>query len=107
MPRGDVFRFRTPRSRRGHEQDGTRFAVVVQSARLDALSTVVVVPTSTRARPTSFRPTIDLDGERTLVLAEQMGAVDRSRLGEAHGRVSPAELGTIDQALLTVLGLDR
>jgi mRNA interferase MazF len=102
-----VYRYRTPASRRGHEQGGTRFAVVVQSVRFEGLSTVVVVPTSTSARPTALRPSIEVAGERTLALAEQMGAVDRSRLGTPHGRVTPAELRKIDRALLTVLGLDR
>jgi mRNA-degrading endonuclease toxin of MazEF toxin-antitoxin module len=54
-----------------------------------------------------LRPPIEIDGERTFALAEQIGAVDRSRLSAPHGRVTPAELGDIDRALLTVLGLDR
>ena len=48
---------RAPRANRGHEQRGTRFAVVVQSDSLP-LSTLLVAPTSTSARAASFRPRI-------------------------------------------------
>src|SRR4051794_23553898 len=57
--RGDVHRLRAPRSARGHEQQGSRYAVVVQSDALP-LSTLIVAPTSTSARPASFRPEINL-----------------------------------------------
>lgn len=64
-----------------------------------------VASTSRSARPTSFRPEIDVAGERTRVLVEQLGAVDTTRLGELAGHVSPEEQWGIDDALLTVLGL--
>lgn len=64
-----------------------------------------MAPTSTRAKPASFRPEIDIDGTPTKVLVEQVGAVDVGRLGDLAGHVSPAELWGIDAALLTVLGL--
>ncbi|HEX8157242.1 MAG TPA: type II toxin-antitoxin system PemK/MazF family toxin [Solirubrobacteraceae bacterium] len=41
---------------RGHEQHGARYAVVVQADELLGLSTVLVSPTSTRARAATFRP---------------------------------------------------
>ncbi|WP_139811621.1 type II toxin-antitoxin system PemK/MazF family toxin, partial [Mycobacterium avium] len=53
--RGEVFRLRAPRPARGHEQSGSRYAVVVQSDQLP-LSTWLVAPTSTSARAASFRP---------------------------------------------------
>lgn len=59
--RGDVFRLRRPRDAQGHEQQNERFAaVVVQATRLLHLSTWVVAPTSTRARPFVFRPQVEL-----------------------------------------------
>lgn len=64
-----------------------------------------MAPTSTRAKPASFRPEIDIDGTPTKVLVEQVGAVDVDRLGDLAGHVSPEELWGIDAALLTVLGL--
>jgi mRNA interferase MazF len=71
------------------------------------LSTVVIAPTSTRALAASFRPEVEIDGRPTRVLVEQLGAVDRSRLGRSHGSVSWDELGDVDRALELVLGLLR
>jgi mRNA interferase MazF len=103
--RGDIHELRAPRSARGREQRGARLGVVVQSTRFLALSTVVVAPTSVSARPASFRPAIDLGGDTTRVMVEQLCALDYSRLGDRVGRLSPAELIEVDRALSLVLGL--
>lgn len=103
--RGDVFELPAPRDARGHEQRGRRFAVVVQSDDLP-LSTMLVAPTSTSARPTIFRPEIDLRGRNTFVLVEQTAAVDPTRLGAWAGRLSYEELRAVDEALRLVLSLD-
>ena len=90
----------------GNEQDGTRFAVVVQSDDLP-LSTWVVGPTSTGRREATFRPEIEIDGVRTRVMVEQLTVVDpETRLGEFAGRLGAAELQAVNAALMTVLGLD-
>jgi mRNA interferase MazF len=89
----------------GHEQRGRRFGVVVQSDAFLPRSVVLIAPTSRSARPASFRPEIDIVGESTRVLVEQVGAVDVDRLGDLAGHVSPEELWGIDAALLTVFGL--
>lgn len=104
MRRGDVFELRLPKGS-GHEQRGRRFGVVIQADELLPRSVVVIAPTSRSARPASFRPEIDAGGERTVVLVEQLGAVDSGRLGRLVGHVSPEEQWGIDDALLTVLGL--
>jgi len=104
MIRGEVFRLPAPRSARGHEQRGARYAVIVQSDELLELSTTLVAPTSTGARPASFRPVIELEGEETRVLPEQTTVVDPQRLGRSAGRLDPAELRALDEALLRVLG---
>ncbi len=104
MLRGDVYRFTLPKGV-GHEQHGDRFGVVVQADELLPRSVVIVAPTSRSALPASFRPEIDLDGETTRVLVEQIGAVDAQRLGELSGHLSREELWGVDEALATVLGL--
>ncbi|MBA3604535.1 MAG: type II toxin-antitoxin system PemK/MazF family toxin [Acidimicrobiia bacterium] len=71
-----------------------------------ARSVVLVAPTSTSARPTSFRPELSVGGRITRVLVEQLGAVAVERLGDQVGRVTIDEQWQIDAALLTVLGLD-
>lgn len=107
MQRGEVFRLRVPRAVRGHEQAGTRYGVVLQADELLALSTVIIAPTSTRALPASFRPEVEIDGSRSRVLVEQLGAIDPNRLGESHGLLARDELNEVDRALSIVLGLTR
>ena len=105
MLRGNVYRFRLPKGV-GHEHHGDRFGVVVQADEFLPRSVVIVAPTSQSARAASFRPEIDVAGERTRVLVEQIGAVDAQRLGDLLGHVTPEEMWGIDDALATVLGLN-
>lgn len=104
--RGDLYRLRAPKNALGHEQTGTRFAVVVQSDDLP-LSTWVIAPTSTGSREATFRPEIEIEGVKARVMVEQLTAVNpETRLGDFAGRLGPAELREVDAALLVVLGLD-
>jgi mRNA interferase MazF len=103
--RGDVYRLRAPRGARGHEQQGRRYAVVVQSDDLQLLSTWMVAPTSTSARPATFRPSVEVDGTTTRVLVEQTSAIDPSRLGDHVGHLEFGELRAVDAALRLVLSL--
>jgi mRNA interferase MazF len=79
--------------------------VVVQADEFMALSTTLVAPTSTSARPATFRPTISLDDNETRVLVEQTTVVDPERLGRSAGRLDADELRAVDEALALVLGL--
>ncbi len=105
MQRGDVFRFKIPKVV-GHEQQGERYGVVVQSDVMLPRSVVVVAPTSRSAKPASFRPEVEVAGDRTRVLVEQLGAVDVQRLGRSVGRLTTEEMWSVDEALVVVLGLD-
>lgn len=104
MLRGDIYRLKVPKGV-GHEQHGDRYGVVVQAQKFLRRSVVVVAPTSRSAKQASFRPEIDLGGQRTRVLVEQLGAVDASRLSEMSGHLSPEELWGVDEAISTILGL--
>jgi mRNA interferase MazF len=70
-----------------------------------ALSTTLVAPTSTSARPATFRPTISLSDTETRILVEQTTVVDTERLGRSAGRLDADELQAVDEALALVLGL--
>jgi len=48
---------------------------------------------------------VEVNGDETLVLAEQTSAVDPNRLGEHVGHLSFAELRAVDAALRLVLSL--
>ncbi|MBA3360088.1 MAG: type II toxin-antitoxin system PemK/MazF family toxin [Acidimicrobiia bacterium] len=105
MLRGDIYSLRIPRGI-GHEQRGRRYGVVFQSDAFLPRSVVLVAPTSTSARPASFRPEIEVGRKSTRVLVEQVGAVDLSRLGNLAGHLTIEEQWEVDAALLTVLGLN-
>jgi mRNA interferase MazF len=105
VQRGDVHRFKVPKGV-GHEQHGERYGVVVQSDVMLPRSVVVVAPTSRSAKAASFRPEIEVAGDVTRVLVEQLGAVDAQRLGRRVGRLTAEEMWSVDEALLVVLGLD-
>lgn len=102
--RGEVYRLRAPKDSLGHEQAGTRYAIVVQSDDLP-LSTWLVAPTSTSSRPASFRTEVRINGGVTRVLAEQTTAIDPSRLGASIGHLTFEELRHVDAALRLVLNL--
>jgi mRNA interferase MazF len=104
VTRGDVYRVRLP-SRRGHEQGGPRYAVVVQADELLGLSTVLVAPTSRSVLPASFRPEVEVAAERTRVMVEQLRTLDVQRLDRHAGRLSPSEMRDLDEALELVLAL--
>lgn len=105
MHRGDVHHFKLPKGI-GHEQRSERFGVVVQADELLPRSVVIVAPTSRSARAASFRPEVEVAGETTRVLVEQIGAVDVQRLGVRVRHLSAEELWSVDEGLRTVLGLD-
>jgi mRNA interferase MazF len=104
--RGEIFQLRASRGRRGDEQSGSRYAVVVQSDQLP-LSIWLVAPTSTSmsARAASFRREVEIGGMNTRVLAEQTAAVDPSRLGKGVGFLNFAEMRRVNAALRIVLDL--
>jgi mRNA interferase MazF len=105
ISRGDVYRVAFGEAK-GHELRGPHYAVVVQS---DAypLSTVLMVPLSSSARPTSWRVPVEIAGTRTYALVEQTLAVDvETRLREWVTSIAGTEeMAQIDQELAMILGL--
>jgi mRNA interferase MazF len=105
MVRGEIFRIREPRDARGSEQRGERFAVVVQGDLISPGSTVVVVPTSQSAGEAPFRPVVEIQGQRTKLLADKIRASAVQRLGKSVGRLDVDELIELNTALKLVLAL--
>jgi mRNA interferase MazF len=103
VTRGEIFRLRLPG--RGREQRGPRYGVIVQADEFLGLSTVVIAPTSRSALPATFRPEVEVAGERTRIMVEQLRAVDVERLGDPTGRLTARELRAVDVALGLVLAL--
>ena len=91
--------------RGGHEQRGPRYAVIVQADDLLGLSTALVAPTSRSALAASFRPEVEVGGESTRVMVEQLRALDVGRFGDLAGRLDTTEMRDVDEALTLVLSL--
>jgi mRNA interferase MazF len=103
--RGDVYRLRAAQDTIGHEQQGPRYAVVLQSDDLH-LSTAIVAPTSTRAHPYVFRPEVTVQGASTRLMLDQLRAVDREKaIGDRIGRLSPHEMVEVNRLLRAVLDI--
>ena len=79
--------------------------MIVQADELLGLSTAIVAPTSPKAAPATFRPEVEIDGETTRVLVEQLRAVDLDRLDRHAGRITLEEQRAVDAALELVLAL--
>ncbi len=100
--RGEVYRL--PARGKSHEQRGRRFAVVLQPDWL-SLSTWIVAFTSTSARQTTFRPSVVIGDQQTLVMCDQLDTVDLHRLTEPVGFLTVQEMQQVDDALALVLDL--
>ncbi len=80
--------------------------MIVQANDLLSLSTVVICPTSQSAQAASFRPEVELNGEKTKVLCEMVRAFDIRKLGDRIGHLSVDEIDAVDDALRSVLELN-
>jgi mRNA interferase MazF len=100
-----VYRIRPGRDPRGHEQAGGRYGIVVQDERLP-LSTVLVVPTSTSCAPAMYRPVVQVGGQDTRAMVEQISVCDpERRFGDRVGHLTLSEMESIDTALRLILSL--
>jgi mRNA interferase MazF len=102
--RGAIYEIKPPKEAIGHEQQGKRYGVVIQSDAF-ASSTVTVALTSTSAHHTIYRPEIEFLGAKSRVLTDQIYSVDHGRLGDFMGALDFDELEILNRALLLKLGL--
>ncbi|MHB0868427.1 MAG: type II toxin-antitoxin system PemK/MazF family toxin [Chloroflexota bacterium] len=105
IDRGDLFRVAFKGE--GHRIDGPHYAVVVSDEPYNWLSTVVVVPFSTGARPDEIHPETTINGIRTRAMVEQLQAIDKTRLKDRLGSLAGhAIMDLIDEQLRYLLALD-
>lgn len=103
MIRGDVYRIRPGRNTRGHEQTGQRYGIVVQADHL-RLSTVLVVPTSTSCGAAGHRPVVQVAGQETRAMTDQIRVLDpEHRFGDLVGHLATSEMAALDAALRLIL----
>lgn len=97
----------------GSEQGGTRPVLIVQNDTGNRYSPTVVVlavtsATGKPALPMHVRILAEGSGLQrdSVVLAEQIRTIDKRRLRERIGRISPSDMTSVDEALRLSLGLD-
>lgn len=106
MIRGAVYPIDLGDAKRGHEQRGRRLGLIV-SIQQDSWNNVTVIPTSTSAQPSIFRPRLHIAGRDTLVLIDQIRSIDVAYVvGEPVDYLTRDDLEQVEYALTRYLGLD-
>jgi mRNA interferase MazF len=102
--RGAVYRIDLGRHR-GHEQGGKRLGLVVSPSD-SPLSVVTVIPTSTSAGPSVHRPELELAGQPTRLLVDQVRSIDiRYLVGDPVDYLTRDQLVEVELALAHYLGV--
>ena len=103
--RGAVYRVDLGQAKRGHEQRGRRLGLVLSPSSMP-WSLATVVPTSTTAQPAVFRPSMEIDGQETRFLVDQIRSVDTDDIvGEPVHYLERDELAAVEHAVVRYLGL--
>lgn len=95
----------------GSEQGGYRPVLIVQNDTGNTFSptTIVAAVTSSRTKtklPTHVMVSADCLEKQSIVLLEQIRTIDKARLSEYIGRLSDAEMNTVDRAIEVSFGLE-
>lgn len=107
MIRGAVYPVDLGDAKRGHEQRGRRLGLVM-SIDQNAWSTVTIIPTSTSAQASVFRPEAIIAGRSTRILIDQIRTIDISYItGELVDYLSRDDMAHVDHTLSRYLGLIR
>ena len=108
--RGDIYFIRLDSST-GSEQSGTRPAVILQNDVGNSCSPTLIVATLTsKTEKKATQPThclVEPEGlEPSIVQAEQIFTIDKSRVKRFVGHLTPEELGRVDDAVKISLALN-
>jgi mRNA interferase MazF len=107
MIRGAVYPIDLADTKRAHEQRGRRLGIVI-SIEQDAWSTVTILPTSTGAQASVFRPEIVIAGRETKVLIDQIRTIDTSYVvGDLVDYLSRDDMAQVEHSLSRYFGLFR
>ncbi|KJE24565.1 growth inhibitor [Frankia torreyi] len=107
MIRGAVYPVDLGDAKRGYEQRGRRLGLVL-SMEQNAWSTVTIVPTSTSAQASTFRPEVIITGRSTRILIDQIRTIDSSYVtGELVDYLSRDDMAQVEHTLSRYLGLLR
>jgi mRNA interferase MazF len=107
MIRGAVHPVDLGDAKRGHRQRGHRLGLVM-SLEQDAWSTVTILPTSTSAQASVFRPEVVIAGRETRILIDQIRTLDVSSVvGDLVDYLSRDDMAQVEHSLSRYFGLLR
>lgn len=107
MIRGAVYPIDLSDAKRGHEQRGRRLGLVI-SVEQDAWCTVTVLPTSTSAQASVFRPEVVIAGRETKILIDQVRTIDVSYVaGDLVDCLSRDDMAQVQHGISRYFGLFR
>lgn len=103
--RGAVYRVDLGDAKRGHEQRGRRLGLVLSPSSMP-WNVIMIVPTSTTAQPAVFRPSMEINGQETRVLVDQIRSIDTDYIiGDPVHYLERDELAQVEHAVARYLGL--
>ena len=102
--RGAVYAVDFGNAKRGHEQRGKRYGVLISPSE-SPLTIATFTPTSTSASPSIHRPQVEFDGRATTVLTDQIRSVDVQYVGDMVGHLTRDEMVEVEHALSHYLGI--
>jgi mRNA interferase MazF len=106
--RGAVYPVDLGDAKRGHEQRGRRLGLVISIEQNDAWSVVTIIPTSTSAQASVFRPEVVIAGLETKILIDQVRTIDVSYVtGELIDYLSRGDMAQVENSLSRYFGLLR
>ena len=114
IKRGDLFYAALDETYVGSEQTGVRPVIILQNNIGNEYSpTVIVAPITSKVNSKSIIPThVYIKGyknrlkQNSLILTEQIRAIDKQRLSYYIGALDIGELRKVDKALIISLGID-
>lgn len=116
MKRGDIVLVNLPQTTdgAGHEQVGTRPALIVQDdATNDTLSVIMIVPFTSSLKAQRFAHTILIEPTekngltvKSVLLVFQLRAIDRQRVAGKIGHLEKELIEKVNQEMKNLLGLD-
>lgn len=105
MIRGAVYPVDFGEAKRGHEQRGRRLGLAL-SVQQERWSTVMIVPTSTSAQPSAFRPEAVVAGQATRLLVDQMRTIDTQYItGDLVDFLNREDMEQVEYVVIRYLGL--
>lgn len=112
MTSGDIYLIEIPSSG-GHEQQGARPAIIVQTnENMDKIPTILVIPFTTQMKASTFPFTFAVkpDTENNLAstsvaLVFQIRAIDKKRLKSKIGSLTAKDLRIIKKIISSLIGL--